>query len=93
MHGFLQEVGSELAAEASALATEALGRKMNVVDGSFECPLPKNVGLLFFNEAPDRFFPQTQLDVVWFPEGPGADQFDEKTFKGPHAMPRIKLKH
>ena len=44
---------------------------------------PKNVGLLFFNERPDRFFPATQIDVVWFPDGPGGDQFEEKEFRGP----------
>jgi predicted HTH transcriptional regulator len=43
----------------------------------------KNVGLLFFNDAPDQFFPCTQIDVVWFPEGAGGDRFDEKIFKDP----------
>jgi Predicted transcriptional regulator containing an HTH domain and an uncharacterized domain shared with the mammalian protein Schlafen len=32
------------------------------------------VGLLFFNEAPERFFPATQIDVVWFPDGAGGDR-------------------
>ncbi len=83
MEDFLREVGSELADEARNLSTEALGRQMNVVGGPPEAALPRNVGLLFFNETPDRFFPATQIDVVWFPEGPGGDRFDEKTFKGP----------
>lgn len=39
---------------------------------------------MFFNENPARFFPQTQIDVVQFPEGPGADRFAEKIFAGPH---------
>jgi ATP-dependent DNA helicase RecG len=29
------------------------------------------------------FFPGTQIDVLWFPEGAGGDRFDEKSFKGP----------
>lgn len=62
-----------------------MGRQMNVVGGPSESPWPKNVGLLFFNEAPDRFFPYTQIDVVWFPEGAGGDRFEEKVFKGPLA--------
>jgi ATP-dependent DNA helicase RecG len=45
-------------------------------------PVPK-LGLLFFNEEPRRFFPATQIDVVYFPEGPGGDQFEEKVFVGP----------
>jgi ATP-dependent DNA helicase RecG len=85
MQDFLQEVGSALAADTPQLSTEALGRQMNVAGGPVESPWPKNVGLLFFNETPERFFPGVQIDVVWFPEGAGGDRFDEKIFKGPLA--------
>ena len=85
MEAFLSEVGSDLVDEARNLSIEALGRQMNVVGGPTEAPLPKNVGLLFFNEHPRRFFPTTQIDVLWFPEGAGGDRFDEKTFEGPLA--------
>ena len=56
---------------------------MSIVDGLDEAPLPRNAGLLFFNPEPHRFFPQTQIDVVWFPDGAGGDKFEEKTFRGP----------
>ncbi|OEZ58811.1 RNA-binding domain-containing protein [Duganella sp. HH105] len=85
MLAYLQEVGSALADYADRLSIEELGRQMNVVDGPSECPWPKNVDLMFFSETPDRFFPYTQIDVVWFPDGPGGDHFDEKIFKGPLA--------
>ncbi|MCC6439600.1 MAG: transcriptional regulator, partial [Rhodanobacteraceae bacterium] len=85
MQAFLQEVGSELAADAPGLSVEALARQMNVAGGPTESPWPKNVGLLFFNEAPEHFFPGVQIDVVWFPEGAGGDRFEEKIFKGPLA--------
>jgi len=39
--------------------------------------MPKNVGLLLFNEPPHEFFPVTQIDVVYFSEGPGGGGFDE----------------
>ena len=71
MLGFLRDVGSGLAESAPALTVEALGRQMNLVGGASETPLPKNAGLLFFNGAPGRFFPGTQIDVLWFPEGAG----------------------
>ena len=80
---FLQEVGSDLAADVPSLTPEAIGRQMNIVGGPSEFVFPKNVGLLFFNENPREFFPATQIDVVWFPDGPGGDQFEEKTFAGP----------
>lgn len=83
MREFLQEIGSELAAEASSLEVAALGRRMNVVSGPAEMTFPKNVGLLFFNDHPEQFFPVTQIDVVYFPDGAGGDRFEEKEFRGP----------
>lgn len=80
---YLQDVGSDLLPEVAALSMEALGRRMNIVGGPSEALFPKNVGLLFFNDRPYEFFPATQIDVVWFPEGPGGDYFEEKEFRGP----------
>ena len=87
MADYLREVGSALADGADALSVEELGRKMNLVGGASESCWPKNVGLLFFNDAPERFFPYTQIDVVWLPGGAGGDRIDEKIFKGP--LPRM----
>lgn len=83
MREFLQDIKSELALEARELDIEALGRRMNVVGGPAEMTFPKNVGLLFFNEHPEQFFPATQIDVVYFPDGAGGDRFEEKEFRGP----------
>ena len=83
MGEFLSEVGSELALGAASVSADLLGRQMNVVSGPDESPRPTNVGLLFFNEEPRRFFPATQIDVVYFPDGPGGDKFEEKVFAGP----------
>ena len=43
----------------------------------------QGAGLLFFNDEPHRFFPATQIDVVYFPDGAGGDRFEEKVFQGP----------
>ncbi len=80
---FLKEVGSELAEDVATQPQESIGRQMNIVSGPSEMVFPKNVGLLFFSDRPERFFPATQIDVVWFPDGAGGDQFEEKEFKGP----------
>ena len=80
---FLRDVGSDLAPEAAKLSMATLGRRMNIIGGPSEASFPKNVGLLFFNARPHRFFPATQIDVVWFPEGAGGDRFEEKVFRGP----------
>jgi ATP-dependent DNA helicase RecG len=92
MRGFLEEIGSDLAEKARSAPALKLGRQMNVIGGPKEAPFPLNVGLLFFNPEPRRFFPYTQIDVVWFPDGPGGDRFTEKTFRGPlHHMVREAL--
>ena len=80
---YLAEVGSDLAKPARTMPIEKLGRQMNIAGGPEEAPFPLNVGLLFFNPAPHRFFPATQIDVVWFPQGTGGDKFTEKVFQGP----------
>ena len=80
---FLRDIGSDLASEAVGLSVESLGQPMNIVGGPPEAMFPKNVGLLFFNDRPHDFFPATQIDVVWFPDGPGGDHFEEKEFRGP----------
>ena len=80
---FLREVGSNLYDDATAMDFTQLCRQMHIVAGPGEMLKPLNVGLLFFNDAPDRFFPQAQIDVVQFPDGPGGDVFTEKIFKGP----------
>jgi ATP-dependent DNA helicase RecG len=79
----LQQIGSELSKKSPATDLVTLCRKMELVGGPNENLLPRNVALMFFNASPDRFFPQAQIDVVQFPEGPGGTTHIEKTFKGP----------
>jgi ATP-dependent DNA helicase RecG len=56
---------------------------MAVVDGPDEYVKPRNIGLLFFNETPEKFFPGTQIDLVQFPQGVGGSEIVEQTFRGP----------
>lgn len=62
MQAFLQEMGGELEADAPGLSIEDLARQINVAGGPTESPWPKNVGLLFCNETPERFFPCVHID-------------------------------
>ncbi|MBW2090028.1 MAG: putative DNA binding domain-containing protein [Deltaproteobacteria bacterium] len=94
MRTYLKQIKSDLFREAVEMDFVRLCRQMNIVDGPDESVRPKNVGLMFFNDEPSQFFPQTQIDVVHFPEGPGANSFTEKTFKGPlHTMLQDALSH
>jgi len=80
---YLTEVGSELASQVKDIDFEKLCRQMNIVGGATENPLPKNVGLMFFNQNPAKFFPHTQIDVVKLPTGASGDKIIEKSFFGP----------
>ncbi len=80
---FLYAINSDLAPEVAGQPMEALAKQMQIARGPQEHLWPLNVGLLFFNEEPANFFPQTQIDVVWMPDGSGGSTFTEKTFSGP----------
>jgi len=79
----LYAINSDLASEVAEQSLETLAKQMQIARGPEEHLWPLNVGLLFFNEEPANFFPQTQIDVVWMPDGPGGSTFTEKIFKGP----------
>lgn len=78
----LQEVRSALFESAGTTDFARLCSQMQIVDGPPENLRPRNVGLLFFNEDPRRFFPQVQIDVVHFPDG-RAGEIREQRFVGP----------
>ncbi|SET06084.1 RNA-binding domain-containing protein [Thorsellia anophelis] len=83
MINFLKNIDSDLTADKKSFELSTLARQMNVAGGPNEMLFPKNIGLLFFNEQPAQFFPVTQIDVVFFPDGAGGERFEEKIFKGP----------
>lgn len=57
MQNFLREVGSDLLADSSTMDFAQLCRQMRIADGPAEAMHPLNVGLMFFNPAPQNFFP------------------------------------
>lgn len=94
IRSYLQQVKSDLFDESVKMDFVQLCRSMNIVEGPDEWVRPKNVGLMFFNKEPYKYFPQTQIDIVYFPEGPGADSFSEKIFRGPvNSMLQDALAH
>jgi ATP-dependent DNA helicase RecG len=79
----LRDAGSALCEESENLTFKEVCERMSLLDGPSEHLLPRNVGLMFFNERPGSFFPQTQIDIVVFPQGPSGKMLIEKTFHGP----------
>src|SRR5690606_28557647 len=81
----LRAVGSDLFAESAEIPFRELCDRMKIIDGPPERPMPRNVGLMFFSEDPQRFFPGMQIDIAIHPEGLGGDRIVEKIFRGPLA--------
>jgi len=78
---FLQDVKSDLFESAGTMPFEELVRSMQIARGPNEYLRPVNAGLLFFSEAPEKFFPYTQIEVTIYHDDIG-DSFTEKVFKG-----------
>lgn len=83
MREHLSQTKSRLYNESAKMSVEELASAMNLSQGAKEHLFPKNVGLLMFSEEPSDFFNGIQIDVVEFPHGLGAKEFNEKTFTGP----------
>ena len=82
MSEFLHSVNSELYEGSLTRSVDAVATDMKLVRGPAEYRKPVNVGLMFFNENPDDFFPYTQIEVVSKPDPTGIGM-RERTFKGP----------
>jgi len=83
IQSFLREIGSDLYRQASDMPFVQLCKQMMIVDGTTEYLKPRNAGLLFFNDLPQKYIPMSQIEVVQFPETPGDDRLNEKIFQGP----------
>jgi ATP-dependent DNA helicase RecG len=82
IQAYLKEVKSELYAESIKMPFEDLARAMLIAKGSDENLRPVNVGLLFFSQQPEKFFPYSWIEVTIYKDDTGTE-FEENYFKGP----------
>lgn len=80
---YLTSVESRMVSDLDSKPLIEICENMRISNNMPEYLKPKNVGLMFFSDEPDRFFPYAQIDVVAFPKGLGGDVIDEQNFKGP----------
>ena len=80
---YLSAVGSGMVKDLDSRPLEKICEDMGICNTMPEYRKLKNVGLMFFSDEPERFFPYAQIDVVAFPKGLGGNEIDEKTFRGP----------
>lgn len=65
----LKNVGSRLAAADFTTQFANVLEQMDLLDGPIEKRQIKNVAVMMFSENPAKFFKQTQVEIVMFPEG------------------------
>lgn len=82
MREHLEKTKSKLFDESARMSVEELAQQMNLSQGANEHLFPKNVGLLMFSSAPQKYFKGAQIDLVEFPEGVAGKNFTEKIFRG-----------
>lgn len=83
---YLAETKSSLAREMEKLTSMQVMEQMNLLEGPAEQTRIKNVALMMFSYHPERFFPGTQIDIVFYPQGKDGDpnNFTEtEPFRGP----------
>ena len=79
---YLQNVKSSLLNDINNLDTYQLAKNLRVADGPTEYYKPLNVGILFFNDNPENFFPYCRIEIVNIPD-PTGQGMEERVFTGP----------
>lgn len=79
---FLYAVKSDMYERSLTQSVTETATSMRLIGGPSEWRRPLNVGLMFFNERPDEFFPYTRIEVVDKPDPTGIGM-TEKIFVGP----------
>lgn len=77
---FLADVGSDLLHQTDA---EAVYAAMQITARQNGHTIPRNIGLLFFSDDPERWFRGARIEVVEFADDAGGDLIDEQVFRGP----------
>lgn len=80
---YLVNINSKLAEQvAKQTDVEILGQ-MELVSGPNEHVFPRNVALMIFSDNPEKYFPATQVEVVYFPNGEAEAFTEYDPIKGP----------
>jgi len=81
IQAYLKQIKSDLYEESKSISFIELCRKMNIAKGPDEFLRPVNVGLMFFNENPEKFFERAYIEVVIRKDDFGKE-FIEERFTG-----------
>ena len=79
----LVKIKSKLADELGKRTDNEILAQMELVSGPSEHVFSRNVSLMMFAEEPHHFFPNTQVDIVYFPNGEAEDFTEYPIITGP----------
>lgn len=82
IRNYLETVNSNLLNTLEHKKLEDLAKDLRIADGPKEYFKPLNVGLLFFNDNPETFFPYSRIELVNIPD-PTGQGMEERIFTGP----------
>jgi ATP-dependent DNA helicase RecG len=80
---YLLKVKSKLADSINKLPDLELLGQMELISGPDEYRFPRNVALMMFSEKPEKYFPLTQVEIVYFPNGEAEDFEEYSPITGP----------
>lgn len=83
MRDFLVRAGSrDCSTDEADRSSAEMAQSLHVVSSTLEGLRPLNVGLMFFNDDPERFFRYARIEIVDKPD-PTGQGMTERTFTGP----------
>lgn len=82
IQNYLAEINSALYARAGNMDLASLAMDLRIAGGPPEYFKPLNVGLLFFHDKPEKFFPYARIELVNIPD-PTGQGMEERIFSGP----------
>jgi ATP-dependent DNA helicase RecG len=77
---FLHDIGSALSQEPDP---ERIYAAMQLTHHQNGLTLPRNIGLLFFSDDPQQWFPAARIQLTEFADPTGEDAIQETAFHGP----------
>ena len=82
IRNYLYRVNSTLLSDLESRSLEKIAEDLRIAGGPKEYFKPLNVGLLFFNENPEKFFPYCRIELINIPD-PTGQGMEERIFSGP----------
>jgi ATP-dependent DNA helicase RecG len=80
---YLVNIKSKLAEQVGKKTDLEILGQMELISGPNEHVFPRNVGLMLFSDSPEKYFPSTLVEIVYFPNGEAEDFTEYDPIKGP----------